>query len=446
MGSRESGKPVFLGRVETPSGTLLILDPGLGSFWQHDHDPRSPINEDPDEVDLQIVGPDALAMGKAFDQQFDSRFLFDVENVDSARMQFAEFVNTKNKLATLDVLPERISHLERARLALEIGNGAGVVQFNHRWAVAVDGLPTDHASSIFATPMPEGEFSGRWRCIDIVVDPEARVKKSLVTEGVMVDRGQLICADLNAFGEFRAGHSLDGLADFVFWGRDAASVAQTFHAAEFDHCSFDHLSFGWKDLPLENARCLARDVQNYVNENGLKVGLDFRPHSNLEKLNSQIRNSDVGAGDVLLNNTNACGFATRWGDGLFSLIRGFDKTGRLVRVRVDVGSEITQDVMRRLIIRTQSAIVTKKISIDGQAIRFAERLEPSIRRGKPNPDDSGWAFSAGGESDAYMQNSSNLQIVSIESLLELDPALEAILHERPGSVFRRAPSGYVPDR
>jgi hypothetical protein len=32
----------------------------------------------------------------------------------------------------------------------------------------------------------------------------------------MVEHGQLICTDLEAFGQFRRREPLDGLADFVF--------------------------------------------------------------------------------------------------------------------------------------------------------------------------------------------------------------------------------------
>jgi hypothetical protein len=66
-----SPKPIVLGEVEVPSGVLLILDPGLGRFWRHDGDPRSPRASDPPADDLQIVGPDALAASRAFDPPAD---------------------------------------------------------------------------------------------------------------------------------------------------------------------------------------------------------------------------------------------------------------------------------------------------------------------------------------------------------------------------------------
>src|SRR5262245_17299000 len=155
--------PVLLGEVEVPSGILLVLDPGLGRFWRHDGDPRSPRKADPKHYDLAIVGPDAVAAGKAYDRQFDPRYLFDVGDVVATEKHFAKFINDRKLDARLERLERRIPHLERARLAVEVGGGAGVVQYNHLWAVVVDALPAGQASRLEATPLPEGERAGRWR-------------------------------------------------------------------------------------------------------------------------------------------------------------------------------------------------------------------------------------------------------------------------------------------
>src|SRR5690554_6237243 len=119
-----SAKPVVLGEVEVPSGILLILDPGLGTFWRHDGDPRSPRPADPPGYDLRIVGPDALAAGRAFDRQWDPRYFFDVRDVAAYTERFAAFVSNQGMLATAELMPQRIPHLQRARLAVEIGEGA----------------------------------------------------------------------------------------------------------------------------------------------------------------------------------------------------------------------------------------------------------------------------------------------------------------------------------
>jgi hypothetical protein len=285
--------PVLLGEVEVSSGLLLILDPGLGRFWRHDGDPGSPRKADPKHCDLAIVGPDAVAAGRAYDRQFDPRYLFDVADVAATKKHFATFVKDRKLNGRLEQLKRRIPHLERARLAVEVGGGAGVVHYNHMWAVVVGGLPSGRALRVEATPMPEGEFAGRWRTIDVVIDGDVAVARSLPVQGVMVEHGQMICADVEAFGAFRMWEPLDGLADFVFWGQDAPAIAQKFQASRLD----DH-NFGWVNVLDAQVHQYAQPVQDWIASQKLHAGVDYRPHCNLEKLNAQIRGNDLESGQL----------------------------------------------------------------------------------------------------------------------------------------------------
>ena len=205
----------------------------------------------------------------------------------------------------------------------------------------------------------------------------------------------------------------------------------------FQAAKIGEREYGWKDLPIEEIQQYAQAVQNHIEKNGLKVGVDYRPHCNLEKLNSQIRESDLEAGQVLLGQAKSCGFSNRWGDGIFEVVRDFDTTGRLIRIRLDVGNERKQSLLRGIRIRSQSAIVSRKILDERQPIRFAERLEPS------RPADSGWFFSAGTETDEYMSDAKNVAVISIHELLKMDGAVEGILSAPVGRAFRRYESGFV---
>ncbi|MCP3166760.1 hypothetical protein [Myxococcus qinghaiensis] len=66
---------VELGEVDLPEGILVIVHPGLGRCWRHDEAPTSPREKDPEQWNLRLVGRDAEAAGKAYDREFDSRFL-----------------------------------------------------------------------------------------------------------------------------------------------------------------------------------------------------------------------------------------------------------------------------------------------------------------------------------------------------------------------------------
>lgn len=423
---------VLLGEVEVPSGVLLILDPGLARFWCGSGKPQSPRPDDPKYVDLQIVGPDAIEAGTNYARQFDPRYLFDVSDVPRATEQFSKFVSEHGFNASVTPMSEQMTHVERAMQAVELDLGPAVVPYSQLWSVVISGLPTDRKLPVYATPIEEGQFSGRWRSIDLVIDENARVARSESVEGVMVDYGQLICADLVAFQEFRMWESLDGLGDFLFWGQDAEELA-----TELGIGLITDREFGWRDVALEELKTHADRVQSLVDERKLQIGIDFRPHCNLEKLNAQIRESDNEAGTVELEGSLACGFVNRWGDGIFPIICDYDGADKLVRVRIDVGNESRQTLMRAVILRQLGAYVTRRIWDETLPVQFADRDAPH------SPQDSGWLFSSGTEDEAYMADASNIVICKVQSMLDRCPELEPIIDSDVGSQFRRDGSEFV---
>jgi hypothetical protein len=426
--------PVQLGEIDISSGIVLFIDPGLGRFWQHDEDPHLQDSADSERFDLAIVGPDSIAAGKAFDRQFDPRFLFDIGDIAGTKEVFAKLVAERKFDARLEKLDRRIPHVERARLAVEAGGGAGVVTFNGMWAVVVGNLQPAKGLRIQATPMPPGEFAGRWRNIDVVIDPEAVVAQSLPVQGVMVDHGQLMCADLEAFGQFRMWESVDGLADYVFWGKDAPGVAEKFHAQKLN----SH-QFGWLNVNEAEVHKFAKPLQDWIKSENLLIGIDYRPHCNLENLNAQIRSNDTRSGQLKLADMRVCGFQNRWGDGIFTVIRDLDAAGRLVRIRLDVGNEQTQSRLRRVFLLSRSAIVSRRVLEEGRIV-FAERLEPH------DDGDSGWVLSAGTESQEYFNNAANLALIPLSTMVQKDPELGKIIASPVGGVFRRTDSGFVPEK
>lgn len=433
--NRNSGEPVLLGEVETPTGILLILDPGLGEFWRGDGDPRSPRESDPHHVDLRIVGDDASTAGKAYDRQFDPRYLYDIPDLVEAQRRFDEFVSQKRLKAHLEPLPKSIPHTERAAKALESGNGLGIVQYNGMWAVVVGGLPTNRVFPIYGLPMLDDEFRGRWRTIEIVIDPVAKAAHSDSVEGVMVEYGEFICADLKAFNEFRAGESLDGLGDFVFWGADAEPLAKEVTAPRLDD-----ETYGWVNLPLAEVQKKADLVQGIVEKRGLKAGFDYRPHCNLERLNSQVRSTEKRAGNLVLSGSKICGFDNRWGDGVFPVIRDFDTQGKLARIRIDVGNEDRCNLMRRIFLRYKMAIVAKKVLNGDEPLRFAVREKVQLSQ------DSGWTLSAGTETGKYMKGDQNLAPILIKDAMERWPMLKNIIDTPPPASFKLEGGKFVPEK
>ena len=65
----------------------------------------------------------------------------------------------------------------------------------------------------------------------------------------------------------------------------------------------------------------------------------------------------------------------------------------------------------------KTAIVSKKVREGGWKIGYGVRDEPT------RVTDSGWFFSAGDESEDYVNDISNLELWAIASVLTYDPAL-----------------------
>ncbi len=422
---------VLLGHVTVPSGKLLILDPGLARSWRHDGDPDSPETDASANTDLRIVGPDAIEAGTKFDRQFDPRYLYDVSDVQSMMELFDKFIQQHSFNAQLQPATERISHLQRARLALECSGGLGIVPYGV-WGVIVGDLPTDRKIPVFGEVIDEGIFQGRFRRINLEIDSDANVQRTETVEGVMVDHGLLICADLESFGEFRMGEPADGLADYVMQGHDDAVVAHVIDAPDV----FED-GYGWKNIPMDQIDSVAEKVAAVASAKNYHISVDYRPHCNLEKLNSQIRQSETRSGEVELGDSLACGFKNRWGDGIFPVTCDFDVQEKLVRVSLDVGNEKHQQVMRQVMVRHQSAIVTKRVWEEGHAIQSADRLQPS------HNGDSGWFFSSGTEDEAYLQDPGHFALLSVNEIIERDPTIEEIIDTKPGTQFHRDGDKFV---
>jgi hypothetical protein len=353
---------VNLGPIDLPEGVLVLLDPGLARFWRHDGPPRSPRPRDPEEWDLAIVGPDAVEAGKAYDRQWNPRFLYDVRRVKETTDHFAAFARERGFDARAEVLPTRVPHTTRVREALADGNIA-VVPYNHLWSVVIGGLPSDRPLEVVGEVLPAGEeFAGRWRWIDVVVDASARVARTESMDGVMAEHGQILFTGLSPLGHFRMWESLDGLADFVFRGPDAEAVARRVGAA-----TLDGEYFGWLNLPEAELDEHARSTQDLIEREKLKVGVDYRPHCNLERLNAQARSSQDDWGRLTLGGARVVGGGNRWGDGIFTVSRLFDRKDRLVRVRVELGNEKRQQLTRRVFMPHLMAIATRAILDDGRA-------------------------------------------------------------------------------
>jgi len=76
-------------------------------------------------------------------------------------------------------------------------------------------------------------------------------------------------------------------------------------------------------------------------------------------------------------------------------------------------------------------IATKRLVDNRLKVRFMYRDQPF------NNQDSGWRFSAGDETDEYVNDPENSGIYDIKTILEIDPDIKPYLDNPPYSAFER---------
>jgi hypothetical protein len=146
-----------------------------------------------------------------------------------------------------------------------------------------------------------------------------------------VDDARLLVADLNALGAWEHARSLDGLADYVFWGRDAGQAAQAFRAPKLEANEF-----GWLNVAEDVAQERGTTVAEFRDKRGLKFATDYRPHSHHWRVMEPTRNSSTESGITEIEGMTVCNFMTTWGDGLFEVYRDLGESDELVQIRIEL--------------------------------------------------------------------------------------------------------------
>ncbi|MGQ0507780.1 MAG: hypothetical protein ACT4TC_20960 [Myxococcaceae bacterium] len=314
--------PETLGEVLLPSGAALIVDSGVLRLWCHDRPPMMPrgilkseaAQESADAAqDFRIEGPDAELAG----QLYGSRTLFDIpgHKQDELRQTFKSFLVQRGLDARLAAQPNRVTHLNRFALALR---ESGQLLINGVQAVAVDGLPVGKPLTVLS----------HLDSVTLEVRPAASVKTARWGT-VRSDFARLMFVDPKALALWQHSDSVDGLADFVFWGQDAQQVAERFGASKLD----DDV-YGWKDLPVTEATTKGAEIEAAVTHGHIQLDTDFREHSHHHALLEQLRSSPTSSGTLDLAGARCCAFFTGVGEGSFPVFRELDAQGGLVRVRI----------------------------------------------------------------------------------------------------------------
>ena len=101
--------------------------------------------------------------------------------------------------------------------------------------------------------------------------------------------------------------------------------------------------------------------------------------------------------------------------------------------------KLAADQIRPLATGRGGAIATDRITVDGKKVGYMYRTRPY------NKQDSGWAFLAGDESEAYMDDSKNHEIYDVNTIANYDTEIIPLLDAPVGSAFIRTSAGLVVD-
>jgi hypothetical protein len=190
----------------------------------------------------------------------------------------------------------------------------------------------------------DGDFAGLRRVvtIDLAGDRSPAVR-TVALGNVAVDCARMGIFDVDAIEGFDCTTPVDGLADVVLWGGDGDEVAERFAAPRLEDGTF-----GFVDLPVEEALAIARRLDALRTERVLRFAFDLRPHTDDFFLLGQIRKSPSESGTIEVGGQAVCGFMTTWGDGFFPASLELGDGDRPLRVVVTFETEDSLAAMREV--------------------------------------------------------------------------------------------------
>ena len=198
-------------------------------------------------------------------------------------------------------------------------------------AIVKTAAPADRSLPVIGHRVGKGRFADCWDHVTVTLSSgEITHSKKLGEAGV--DFARLVCMDHGALDHWKHEDSLDGLADVVFWGRDAGAAARVTGAKANPE------GYGWTNLSLADAEAKALEVDKKKAANHWGLAIDFRPHSHHFYALAEARKNKHGAGTIEVDGATVCLFFTSWGDGVFPIYLDLDEADRPVQLRVQLNT------------------------------------------------------------------------------------------------------------
>ena len=336
---------------------LVIIDMGYMRFWSGRRDPVAPVEESADPktrariastADYFIAGKDAAAVARLADFQ-SFHFIYDLpsDGVETIGGKIASLASEKGLDAHLERESRRIPHRERAQRVAERGGGDFVME--GPWVGVVGTLPGEPLVVRGRRHDYGGNVGLRWAEVSVEVSRKT-VESSAQVGYVGVDYGLILLGDADALGSWRHFEPLDGLYDVVFWGAVGEAASGDLAAPPLPD------GWGWRDIGEAEAKQRTQQVRDWLGPEPPtgRLALEVRPHSHFYRVMEQIRTGPPEAGALTLDKATLLGLSTSWGDGLFPIWVDRDKTGAVVAVRLELGSEKRRQLMEAVWTRAQA--------------------------------------------------------------------------------------------
>ena len=95
------------------------------------------------------------------------------------------------------------------------------------------------------------------------------------------------------------------------------------------------------------------------------------------------------------------------------------------------------DQIKPIAVGYGACLASDRITVDGAPVGFCYRESPDL------PEDSGWRFLAGDETQDYADNPDNWSYYDINTIANYDPGIALVLDAPVGSEFERSESGQL---
>lgn len=92
---------------------------------------------------------------------------------------------------------------------------------------------------------------------------------------------------------------------------------------------------------------------------------------------------------------------------------------------------IPPDKIQELVSPMGYCLASDKITVDGRKVGFMYREK------REDPDDSGWRFLAGDETEEYLDNHMNFMMFEVNYIANIDPDIIPFLKHKIGSEYER---------